>query len=99
MITGHTKACIDFSELIMGVVGSVILYTLFAMIFLGVNSYIIGHVPIDVGVKLFLCGMIACACATAIVVTVSCMISRRAIIGLVRALILERFMKNSDYLF
>ena len=88
VITGHTKGCIYFSELIMGVVGSVILYTLFAMIFLGANSYIIGHVPIDVGVKLFLCGMIACACATAIVVTVSCMISRRAIVGLVSVLLI-----------
>jgi len=88
VISGHTKGYIYFSELIMGVIGSVILYTLFAVVFLGINSYIIGHAPIGVGVKLFLCGMMACACSTAIVVTVSCMISRRAIVGLVSVLLI-----------
>ena len=88
VISGHTKGSIYFSELLMGVVGSVILYTLFALIFLGVNSYIIGHAPICVAIKLFLCGMMACACSTALVVTVSCMISHRAIVGLVSVLLI-----------
>ena len=66
------------------------------MIFLGVNSYIIGHVPIDVGVKLFLCGMIACACATATVVTISCMISHRAIVGLVSVLLIFALLFMSE---
>lgn len=88
IITGHTKGSIYFSELIMGILGSVILYGLFAMVFLGVNSYIIGRVPVGIGIKLFLCGMMACACSTALVVTVSCMISRRAIVGLVSVLLL-----------
>lgn len=88
VITGHTKGSIYFSELLMGVVGSMILYTLFAMIFLGINSYIIGHAPIGVGSKLFLCGMAACACSTALIVTVSCMISHRAAVGLVSVLLI-----------
>lgn len=88
VISGHTKGSIYFSELIMGILGSVILYGLFAMVFLGVNSYIIGRVPVGIGIKLFLCGMMACACSTALVVTVSCMISRRAIVGLVSVLLL-----------
>lgn len=88
IITGHTKGSIYFSELIMGILGSVILYGLFAMVFLGVNNYIIGRVPVGIGIKLFLCGMMACACSTALVVTVSCMISRRAIVGLVSVLLL-----------
>lgn len=88
VISGHTKGSIYFSELIMGLLGSVILYGLFAMVFLGVNSYIIGRVPVGIGIKLFLCGMMACACSTALVVAVSCMISRRAIVGLVSVLLL-----------
>lgn len=88
VISGHTKGSIYFSELIMGTLGSVILYGLFAMVFLGVNSYIIGRVPVGIGIKLFLCGMMACACSTALVVTVSCMISRRAIVGLVSVLLI-----------
>ena len=88
VIAGHTKGSIYLSEFIMGTIGSVILYTLFAAIFLCVNSYIIGYVPIAVGLKLFLCGMIACACSTAIIVTVSCMISHRAAVGLVSVLLI-----------
>ena len=96
VISGHTKGSIYFSELIIGTLGSVILYSLFAMVFLGVNSYIIGFAPIDVGVKLFLCGMMACACSTALVVTISCMISRRAIVGLVSVLLIFALLFMSE---
>ena len=96
VISGHTKGSIYFSELIMGTIGSVILYSLFATVFLGVNSYIIGFAPIDVGVKLFLCGMMACACSTALVVTISCMISRRAIVGLVSVLLIFALLFMSE---
>ena len=96
VITGHTKGSIYFSELLMGVVGSVILYTLFAVTFLGVNRYIIGYAPIGVSMKLFLCGMMACACSTALVVTISCMISHRATVGLVSVLLIFALLFMSE---
>lgn len=87
IISGHTKGDIYFSELILGIVFSVILYFLFAVIFLCFNSYIIGHAPVSVAMKIFLGGFLASACLAAILVTISCSLSHRAITGIVNILL------------
>jgi len=88
VISGHTKGSIYFSELILGVAASAILYLLFAMIFFGINSYIIGHAPNSIAIKIFLCGVLASACAASILATISCMISHRAIVAIVNILLI-----------
>ena len=88
IITGHTKGNIFISELILGIIASVVLYLLFAMFFLGINSYIIGHAPNDVAIKIFLCGLVASACTATILVVISCMVSHRAIIAIVNILLI-----------
>ena len=96
VISGHTKGNIFFSEWILGVSFSVVLYLIFAMIFLGMNSYIIGYAKTGVAVKIFLSGLLATACSAAITVTVSCMISRRAMIGIVNILLIFCFVFASE---
>ena len=88
IITGHTKGNIFLSELILGIVASVVIYLFFAMVFLGINSYIIGHAPNGVAIKIFLCGLVASACTAAILVTISLLISHRAIIAIVNILLI-----------
>ncbi len=88
VISGHTKGNIFLAELIIGVVTCVILYLLFAIIFLGINNYIIGYAPNGIAIKIFLCGLVASACAAAILVTISCMLSRRTVIAIVNILLI-----------
>ncbi len=88
VISGHTKGNIYISELILGVTFSVILYLLFTVIFLCINSYIIGYAPIWVAFKIFLGGFLSSACSAAILVAISCTISRRAIIGIFNILLM-----------
>ena len=88
IITGHTKGNIFLSELILGIVASVVIYLFFAMFFLGINNYIIGHAPNGVAIKIFLCGLVASACTAAILVTISLLISHRAIIAIVNILLI-----------
>ncbi len=96
VISGHTKGSIYVSELIMGVAVSVILYLLFAMIFLGMNSYIIGHAPNGIAIRIFLCGLLATACSASMIVTLSCMISHRAIVAIVNILLIFALIFGSE---
>ena len=88
VISGHTKGNIFLAELTIGVAACVALYILFALIFLGINNYIIGYAPNGIAVKIFLCGLVASACAASILVTISCMISHRAVIAIVNILLI-----------
>lgn len=97
VVSGHSKGDIFLSELILGVSACVILYLLYALIFLCFNNYIIGHAPVNISLKVFFGGFLASACTAAILVTISCMISHRAIVSIVNILLVFAmvFVANS----
>ena len=96
VICGHTKGSVYVSELILGVGVSAILYVLFVVIFFGLNSYIVGHAPIGVALRIFLGGLAASACTAVVLVTVGCMISRRVVTGIVSILLILSFVLASE---
>ncbi len=96
IITGHTKGSVYFAELLSGILFSSLLYLLFSAVFLGMNHYIIGHAPTGVCLKLFFNGLLASACATAIFVTVSCLISRTVVTGIINILLIFGLLLGSE---
>jgi len=96
IVMGHTKGNIYFTELLLGIIFSSLLYLLFCIIFLSLNYYIVGHAMPDVCLKIFLNGLLASVCATAIFVTVGCLISHMAIISIVNILLILSLMLGSE---
>lgn len=87
LVSGHSKGNVFLSELILGIGACVLMYLLFAVIFLCFNSYIIGVVSTVPALKIFLSCMLATACFAAIFVTVSCLVPQRAIIAIINILL------------
>lgn len=87
VVSGHSKGKIFLSELIMGVGTCVALYLLFALIFMCFNNYIFGVAPTSVVVKMFIDCLLVHSCFAAILVTISCLIPHRAIIGIINVLL------------
>lgn len=87
VISGHPKGRIFLSELILGVGICVALYLLFAFIFLCFNSYILGVAPTAPVIKMFIGCLLVTACFSALLVTVSCLVSHRAVIAIVNILL------------
>ena len=79
VISGHSKGSIFVAELFLGVGISVILYLLFTAVFFSFNGYIWGHAPTEICIKLFVGGLLSNACVAALLVTISSLISYRAI--------------------
>lgn len=87
LVSGHSKGNVFLSELILGIGACVLMYLLFAVIFLCFNSYIIGVVSTVPALKIFLSCLLATACFAAIFVTVSCLVPQRAIIAIINILL------------
>ena len=88
IVAGHTKGNIFISKVITAVCFSAILYFLFSVIFLIINGYIIGHASNIVALKIFLAGLTASICTASITVTISCLLSQRALIAIVNILLI-----------
>ena len=87
IVSGHSKGKVFLAELFLGIGTCVLLYLIFSVIFLCFNSYIIGVVATAPAIKIFFSGLLATACFAAVFVTVSCLISQRAIIAIINILL------------
>lgn len=87
VVSGHTKGEIFLSELILGIGACAALYFLFALIFICFNSYIFGVAPTGAVVKMLIDCLLVNICYAALLVTTSCLIPHRAIIGIVNILL------------
>lgn len=92
VISGHSKGSIYFSELILGVAASVILYLLFSLIFFSFNGYVHGYALTDICIKLFLGCLLANVCITSIFVALSSLIPYRAIVVVVNMVLIFTIM-------
>lgn len=87
IVSGHSKGSVFLSELILGIGACVLMYLLFAVIFLCFNSYVVGAVPTGPASKIFLSCLFANACFAAIFVAVSCLVPQRAIVAIINILL------------
>lgn len=87
VISGHTKGCIYISELILGVGFCLLMFFIFSVIFIAINSYVITKVEVGVLARIYLDALLANVCFAVIFVTLSCIISKRAIVGIVNIII------------
>lgn len=79
VIAGHSKGSIFLSEMILGVAASFILNILFMAVFICFNGYLLGYAPTGICIRMLLGLFAASICISAIFVTLSCMISYRAV--------------------
>ena len=79
VVSGYTKGQIYISELILGVGTSVLMFLVFAGIFIAFNSYVFAKASLSVCVRIFVDSLLVTVCFAAILVTLSCLIPKRAI--------------------
>lgn len=87
VISGHTKGQIYVSELILGVGSCLLMFLLFGIIFIVFNSYVFTKVAFGVLAKLFLDVLLVNICFAVILVTLSCIIPKRAIVAIVNIIL------------
>ena len=87
IVSGHSKGKVFLTELLLGIGACLIMYLIFAVIFLCFNSYIIGTVATAPAMKIFFSSLLAIACFAAIFVTVSCLVPQRAIVAIANILL------------
>lgn len=92
VVSGHSKGSIFLSELILSVGVSLIFSIIFALIFLLFNTYIIGHASVVICIKLFLGYLLMNISLAVILVIISTLIPRRAIVGIVNILLVLAFV-------
>lgn len=79
LISGYTKGVIFLSELILGVIISVVFALLFSTIFILCNGYLFSIVPVSILITVFIDFLLTTIGITALFVTISCLLSHRAI--------------------
>lgn len=87
VVSGHTKGQIYISELILGVGACLILFLLFAIIFIAFNWYVFTKASLSVIIRIFLDSMLVNVCFAVILVTLSCVISKRYIVAIVNIIL------------
>ena len=107
VVSGHTKGQIYISELILGIGACLIMFFLFAGIFIALNSYVFTKVSFVVCVRIFFDALLVNVCFAVILVTLSCLISKRAIIAIVNIILVlamifatyavERIVNQKEY--
>ena len=83
VIAGHTKGQIYISELILGVGTCLILFLLFAAVFIAFNWYVFTKASSSVLIRIFIDSMLVNICFAVILVTLSCIITKRYITAIV----------------
>ena len=87
VISGHPKASVFLSELLLGFGICTTMFLLFSIIFTCYNSYIFPVVPADVLLRIYIDFLLANLIMIALYVTVSCLIPFRAVVLLVNILL------------
>lgn len=87
VVSGHTKGQIYVSELILGVGACLILFLLFATVFIAFNWYVFTKASLSVLIRIFLDSMLVNICFAIILVTLSCIITKRYIVAIVNIIL------------
>lgn len=87
VVSGHTKGQIYISELILGVGACLILFLLFAAVFIAFNWYVFTKASLSVLIRIFLDSMLVNICFAIILVTLSCIITKRYIVAIVNIIL------------
>lgn len=87
VVSGHTKGQIYISELILGVGACLILFLLFATVFIAFNWYVFTKASLSVLIRIFLDSMLVNICFAIILVTLSCIITKRYIVAIVNIIL------------
>ncbi len=83
VICGYTKGQIYISEMILGVGCCLLMFFLFAVIFTVFNSYVFAKVSLSICIRIFVDSLLANVCFAVVLVTLSCLISKRAVAAIV----------------
>ena len=82
-VAGYTKGQIYISELILSIGTCVVMFLLFAGIFIAFNSYVFSKASLGACLGIFIDSLLANICVAVILTTVSCLISKRYIVAIV----------------
>lgn len=82
-VAGYTKGQIYISELILSVSTCVVMFLLFAGIFIAFNSYVFTKASFVACLGIFFDSLLVNICLAVILTTVSCLISKRYIVAIV----------------
>lgn len=96
-IAGFTKGTVYLSELVLGIGVCLGLFFLYALIFGAFNSYLLKVLPISVSVRTFLCFLFINMGVAAVFVTISCLLSHRAITLIVSVVLVAGMATIGDY--
>lgn len=86
-VAGYTKGQIYISELILGVGTSLIMFLLFAGIFTAFNSYVFTKASLGACLGIFVDALLVNVLFAVILITISCIISKRAIVAIVNIIL------------
>lgn len=82
-VAGYTKGQIYISELILSVGTCIIMFLIFAVIFIAFNSYVFTKASITACLGIFVDSLLVNICMAVILTTISCLIPKRAIVAIV----------------
>lgn len=86
-VAGYTKGQIYISELILGVGTCIVMFLLFASIFTAFNSYVFTKASLIACLGIFVDSLLVNVLFAVILITVSCLISKRAIVAIVNIIL------------
>lgn len=86
-VAGYTKGQIYISELILGVGTCLIMFLLFAGIFTAFNSYVFTKASLGACLGIFVDALLVNVLFAVILITISCLISKRAIVAIVNIIL------------
>lgn len=106
-VSGYTKGQIYVSELILGVGACLIMFLIFAGIFIAFNSYVFAKIDFGIIAGIFFDALFVNVCFGAILVTISCVVSKRVIVAIVNIILVfaiifasyaaQRFIEQEEY--
>lgn len=86
-VAGYTKGQIYISELILGVGTCIVMFLLFAGIFTAFNSYVFTKASLMSCLGIFVDSLLVNVLFAVVLITVSCLISKRAIVAIVNIIL------------
>ncbi len=87
VVAGYNKGQIYLSELILGIGTCLVMFLLFAGIFTAFNSYVFAKASVVVCLGIFADALLVNVCFGVILITVSCLVSKRAIVAIVNIIL------------
>lgn len=92
VIAGHSKSKIYISELILGIAVCLAFFLIYAISFAAFNLYVFNIIPAIMLIKVFVSILLANVGIVVILTTISCLLTRRAIIAIVNILLVVVMM-------